>query len=125
MKKDEKQLILSAAKRQIRIAIREFFKDHPEIVQASSITGEDYEKIVQQFYPYLDRYLGRTVDRVLNYSSEKGDDLSDEVFEVIVKEVLHSIVDLVPMGTYMSLIKRATVTFEGDRMVIDTRTTVE
>ena len=118
MKKNEKQLILSAAKRQVKRVVREFLNDYPEIIQITSITQGDYEKIVQLIYPYLDRYLGRVVERVVNYSLENGDDLKNEVFEVMLKELLHVIVDMVPAETYLSLIKGTTVAFEGDRVMI-------
>lgn len=118
MKKDEKQLILSAAKRQVKRVVREFLNDYPELIRVTKITQEDYEKLTQQFYPYLDRYLGRVVDRVVDYEVENGDDLKNEVFEVMLKELLHVIVDMVPAETYLSLIKGTTVAFEGDRVMV-------
>lgn len=125
MKKDEKQLILSAAKRQVNKAIREFLNDYPEFIRVTKVTNEDYERMVQLYYPYLDRYLDRIMDRVVDYSIEKGDDIKDDLFEVMLKEVFHVLVDIIPIETYLSFFKEGTITFEGDRVVIKMETTAQ
>lgn len=122
MKKDEKQLILSAVKRQVKKATREFFNDYPEMIHVTSVTQETYEKVAQLYYPYLDRYLDRTMERAVDYSFEK-DDIRDEVQEIMLKEIFHVIVDIIPIETYLSFFREGTVTFEGDRVVIKKKET--